>query len=77
MTERVMVTEHDKVIAEISTPRYLHELKVETEFQRLSREGVMILAKRDKSCVSLPETTVSSEKIDWFTIYDEVREDIV
>jgi antitoxin (DNA-binding transcriptional repressor) of toxin-antitoxin stability system len=75
--ERVIVTEHDTVIAEISTPRYFHESKVETEFQRLSREGVIILAKRDKSCVLLPETAVSSEKIDWLTIYDEVREDIV
>jgi antitoxin (DNA-binding transcriptional repressor) of toxin-antitoxin stability system len=64
--ESVIVTEHGKVIAEISTPRYPHESKVETEFQRLSREGVIILAKRDKSCVPLPET--------WFKIYDEVWE---
>jgi antitoxin (DNA-binding transcriptional repressor) of toxin-antitoxin stability system len=75
--ESVIVTEHNKVIAEISTPRYSHESKVEIELQRLSREGVIILAKRNKSCVSLPEAAVSGEKIDWFKIYDEVREDIV
>jgi antitoxin (DNA-binding transcriptional repressor) of toxin-antitoxin stability system len=75
--ESVIVTEHDKVIAEISTPRYFHEAKVETELQRLNREGVIILATRNKSCVPLPETAVPGEKIDWFTMYDEVREDSV
>ncbi|MDR3334364.1 MAG: type II toxin-antitoxin system prevent-host-death family antitoxin [Treponema sp.] len=75
--ESVIVTEHDKVIAEISTPRYPHESKVETELQRLSRKGVIILAKRNTSCVPLPETAVPGEKIDWFTMYDEVREDSV
>jgi antitoxin (DNA-binding transcriptional repressor) of toxin-antitoxin stability system len=75
--ESVVVTEHDKVIAEISTPRYPHESKVESEFQRLSQAGVIILAKRNKSCVPLPETAVPGEKIDWFKTYDEVREDVV
>jgi antitoxin (DNA-binding transcriptional repressor) of toxin-antitoxin stability system len=75
--ESVVVTEHDKVIAEISTPRYPHESKVESGLPRLSREGVIILAKRNKSCVPLPETAVPGEKIDWFKIYDDVREDIV
>jgi antitoxin (DNA-binding transcriptional repressor) of toxin-antitoxin stability system len=75
--ESVVVTEHDQVIAEISTPHYPHKTKIETELHRLSREGIIILAKQNKSCVPLPETAVPGEKIDWFKIYDDVREDIV
>jgi hypothetical protein len=40
--------------------------------ERLSKEGEIILAKRNKSYVKLPET---KEKIDWEKIYNEARAD--
>jgi hypothetical protein len=45
---------------------------IEKELEKLSREGEIVLAKRNKSCVKLPET---KEKIDWEKIYNETRTD--
>jgi hypothetical protein len=45
---------------------------IEQKLQQLSREGEIILAKRNKSRVSLPETR---ETLDWETVYNEVRSD--
>jgi prevent-host-death family protein len=73
--EKVIITEHNKIIAEISVP--VQDEKdnlslLEKEFEKLSKEGEIILAKRNKSCVELPET---KEKIDWEKIYNETRAD--
>ncbi|MDR2029258.1 MAG: type II toxin-antitoxin system prevent-host-death family antitoxin, partial [Treponema sp.] len=57
--EKVIITEHNKIIAEISVP--IQEKQdnmsfIEKELEKLSREGEIVLAKRNKSCVKLPET---------------------
>jgi prevent-host-death family protein len=73
--EKVIITEHNKIIAEISVP--VQDKKdnvslIEKELEKLSREGEIILAKRNKSYVKLPEI---KEKIDWEKIYNETRAD--
>jgi prevent-host-death family protein len=73
--EKVIVTEHNKIIAEISVPVEKKEgntLFVEKELEALSKEGEVILAKRNKSYAKLPET---KENIDWEKIYHETRAD--
>jgi prevent-host-death family protein len=71
--ERVVVTEHNRIIAEIVEPeRQETDTVIEQKLQQLSREGEIILAKRNKSLVSLPET---KETLDWETVYNEVRAD--
>jgi prevent-host-death family protein len=73
--EKVIVTEHNKIIAEISVPDEKKEdnmLFIEQELEKLSQEGEIILAKRNKSYTILPETR---ENIDWEKIYHETRAD--
>jgi prevent-host-death family protein len=73
--EKVIVTEHNKIIAEISVPAEKKEdtaLFFEKELEELSKEGEIILAKRNKSYAKLPET---KENIDWEKIYNETRAD--
>ena len=71
--EKVVVTEHNKIIAEISVPKKEGELTaVEEKLARLSKEGLIIPAKRRKSCVKPPQI---KEKLDWESIYQKIRED--
>jgi antitoxin (DNA-binding transcriptional repressor) of toxin-antitoxin stability system len=73
--ESVIITEHNRIIAEIRVPKDedMH-IGVQNQFEHLSREGKMLLAKRNVSCVPLPETR---EKIDWWADYEATREDRV
>jgi prevent-host-death family protein len=73
--EKVVVTEHNKIIAKIIVPEKNDGegvSSVEKKLEQLSKEGEIILAKRNKSYVKIPET---KEKLDWETIYNEVRAD--
>jgi antitoxin (DNA-binding transcriptional repressor) of toxin-antitoxin stability system len=73
--EKVIITEHNKIIAEIALPAQEKEDSIsrfERELEKLSQEGELILAKRNTSCVTLPET---NETIDWEKIYHETRAD--
>ena len=69
--EKVIITEHNKIIAEISLPQERENLSsIEEKLVQLGKEGKIIPAKRLKSCVSLPET---NEKVDWKSAYNEIR----
>jgi antitoxin (DNA-binding transcriptional repressor) of toxin-antitoxin stability system len=73
--EKVVVTEHDKIIAEITVPQRDNREGVsliEEKLEQLSKDGEIILAKRNKSRVKIPTT---SENLDWETVYNEVRAD--
>jgi antitoxin (DNA-binding transcriptional repressor) of toxin-antitoxin stability system len=70
--ENVVITEHSRIIAEISLPHSVQESSVWNEFQQLADDGKMLLAKRQTSCVPLPDT---KEKIDWWSEYEDMRED--
>jgi len=71
--EKVIVTEHDMIIAQISVPDNAESLTpIEEKLLRLGRDGDIITAKRKKSCVGLPEI---KEKLDWKAVYDEIRAD--
>ena len=69
--EKVIITEHSKIVAMISLPENKENLSdIEDKLSALSKEGRLILAKRQKSCVDLPLT---NEKLDWVSAYNEVR----
>ena len=71
--EKVIITEHDTIIAQISVPEKEENLStIEEKLLRLGREGDIIPAKRNKSCVKLPQI---KEKLHWETVYDEIRAD--
>jgi prevent-host-death family protein len=71
--EKVIITEHSKVIAEISLPENDKKLtEIEEKLINLSKEGDIVLAKRNRSCVKLPDL---KEKLDWEAVYNEIRKD--
>ena len=71
--EKVVVTEHNKIIAEISVPENKdNSTKIEDKLIELSKEGEIILAKRNSSRLKLPEI---NEKLNWKTVYNEIRAD--
>jgi len=73
--ERVIVTEHKKIIAEISVPKVKGKVSsIEEKMIKLSMEGDIILAKTNKTGLKMPDI---KEKLDWETVYDEIRADRV
>ena len=71
--ERVIITEYNKIIAEISVPQKNEKAaSIEEKLEQLGKEGIIIPAKRQKSCVKLPET---NEKLDWMSVYNKIRAD--
>jgi antitoxin (DNA-binding transcriptional repressor) of toxin-antitoxin stability system len=75
--ETVIVTEHNKIIAEISTPQKQAALTpFEQKLVQLSKEGEVILAKRRKPIAKpLKKITEAEKSIDILVILDEVRAD--
>ena len=71
--EKVIITEHNKVIAEIAVPETEEKLtSIEESLIKMSKEGEIILAKSKKSRLKLPEI---NEKLDWVTVHEEIRMD--
>ena len=69
--EKVIITEHSRIVAVISLPENKKNLSgIEDTLSALSKEGRLIMAKRQKSCVDLP---ITNEKLDWVSAYNEVR----
>ena len=71
--EKVIITEHNRVIAEINLP--LKEkimTSLEEKMKKMSKEGLIIPAKRKNSYAEIPEIKV---KIDWKSIYNDIRAD--
>jgi antitoxin (DNA-binding transcriptional repressor) of toxin-antitoxin stability system len=71
--EKIIITEHKKIIAEISIPQEKEvPSSIEEKLKKLSKDGTIILAKRKKSCVKLPKI---DEKLDWKSVYSKLRAD--
>ena len=71
--EKVIITEHNKIIAEINVPEKEKKLTaIEKKLLALSKDGEIIPAKRNKSCVKIPKLT---EKLEWEIVYEEIRAD--
>ena len=71
--EKVIITEHNKIIAEINVlEKAVNDTSIEEKLQELSKEGDIILAKRNRSCVKIPKP---EEKIDWLKVYNKIRAD--
>lgn len=70
--EKVLITEHNKVIAEISFPKEeIANTNVEMELAKLSDAGKLIKAKRTNS---IQLKTITSDELDWVSVYKENRE---
>jgi antitoxin (DNA-binding transcriptional repressor) of toxin-antitoxin stability system len=69
--EKVLITEHNKVIAEITLPKSdIGNSRIEDQLQLLSVSGKLLRAKRNKS-IRLETELISG--IDWVSEYQENR----
>jgi antitoxin (DNA-binding transcriptional repressor) of toxin-antitoxin stability system len=69
--EKVIITEHDRIIAELRGPQNEERLSsIEEKLAQLSKEGLIIPAKRKNSCAGLP---VIEKNLNWERAYDEIR----
>jgi antitoxin (DNA-binding transcriptional repressor) of toxin-antitoxin stability system len=69
--EKVLITEHNKVIAEITLPKSdIGNSRVEDQLQLLSVSGKLLRAKRNKS-IRLETELIPG--IDWVSEYQENR----
>jgi antitoxin (DNA-binding transcriptional repressor) of toxin-antitoxin stability system len=70
--ERVLITEHNLVIAELSLPRDGQRVdSVEEALERLALDGKLQRATRNASAAPGAET---SSGVDWISVYRENRE---
>jgi prevent-host-death family protein len=68
--EKVVITEHNRIIAEISSPsKEVSNSDVEIELEKLTAAGKLIKAKRNNS-IQLKAETPSG--IDWISVYKEI-----
>ena len=71
--KNVLITEHNKIIAQISLPREEPlPFSAEEILERLAQEGKIIRAKRN---LSLASSRVSSRAVDWKSVYQDARSD--
>ena len=71
--EKVFITEHNRIIAEISLPQGdISNNDIETELEKLTASGKLIKAKRNESISLSVETPI---KVDWISVYQENRAD--
>jgi len=71
--ETVVVTEHNRIIAEITLPKEDKVMpSVEEKLELLAVSGKIIKAKRNKS---VSGSNVNLNDIDWISIYQKERED--
>ena len=69
--EKVIITEHNRIIAELRAPQNEEKLStIEEKLARLSKEGLITLAKRRDSCVKLSKI---EENLNWEKVYNEIR----
>ena len=69
--ERVVITEHNRIIAEISLPREGQDNQdIESVLERLAVAGKLQKAKRN---ISIAKTSGDSESVDWISIYKDDR----
>ncbi len=69
--ERVLVTEHNRVIAEISMPREGEAFGVEEQLEQLAVSGKLKKAARNRSATAV---TPDSGPVDWIGTYRENRD---
>ena len=71
--ERVLITEHNQIIAEISLPKEDQKnLELESLLEDLAASGKLQRAKRNKSIAS---SSSSNPGIEWISIYQSNREE--
>lgn len=69
--EKVFITEHNKIIAEISLPKNdVGNSTIEDKLQKMSLSGKLLRAKRNTS-IKLESELVS--EIDWISEYQDNR----
>jgi antitoxin (DNA-binding transcriptional repressor) of toxin-antitoxin stability system len=74
--EKIIVTEHNRIIAEIIVPEKKNtNISLPEKFEQLKRDGKMILSKQSETLVKKPQITEAEKKIEWESAYNEVRAD--
>ncbi len=69
--EKVFITEHNKVIAEISLPQdKVSSSDIDMELEKLVATGKLIKAVRNNSILYNTESPI---KVDWISVYQENR----
>ena len=69
--EKVVITEHNRVIAEITLPKgETTNSDIENELEKMTALGKLIKAKRNQSIPLKSETAVT---VDWISVYQENR----
>jgi antitoxin (DNA-binding transcriptional repressor) of toxin-antitoxin stability system len=68
--ERVLITEHNRIIAELSLPKDQKDLEVESLLEGLAALGKLQKAKRNKTTASSRST---GKKLEWVSIYQDNR----
>ena len=70
--EKIIITEHNRVIAEISSPsKEVSNTDVKIMLEKLTAAGKLIKAKRNNTIQLKTETPPG---IDWISVYKENRE---
>jgi antitoxin (DNA-binding transcriptional repressor) of toxin-antitoxin stability system len=71
--ENVVITEHNKPIAELSAPKKADTVySFDQKLMQLSKEGKVILAQKNSKTLIAPKI---EEKLDYISILNEVRSD--
>lgn len=71
--EKVIITEHNKIIAEISLPKEeVGSNQIENILLKLETDGKLIKAKRN---ISLTQLSISKDTVDWKEIYRKTRDE--
>ncbi|WP_367898700.1 type II toxin-antitoxin system Phd/YefM family antitoxin [Leptospira sp. WS58.C1] len=76
--ENVLITEHNKVVAELKFPEKENSNnKIQEVLNKLTSEGKLIPAKRKSTLINKLTKLKSNEKkqVDWWAIYQESKED--
>ncbi len=69
--EKVFITEHNRVIAEISLPQVeIAKTDIEIELEKLTAAGKLIKAKRNTSLQLKTDTHVA---VEWISVYQDNR----
>jgi antitoxin (DNA-binding transcriptional repressor) of toxin-antitoxin stability system len=71
--ERVFITEHNRVIAELSLPQgQSSNTDIAAEMSKLAASGKLILAQRNESISPSTDTHIG---VDWVSVYQDNRAD--
>jgi antitoxin (DNA-binding transcriptional repressor) of toxin-antitoxin stability system len=74
--QKVLVTEYNQAIAEISVPQeQAQAASLAEKLKQLSARGEVILAQRNVSAAKPPKTLKNTPALNWRAVYNQTRSD--